>query len=205
MEPSAIEDAQRLALKQLTNATETTIDGFLKEHPALLAGCMNFTMFGHHGSWVVPQQLIRPPSLDEIRGLKPDYLVGGKGSRGYSWFVVELKSPKDKLFTREKSGTISLSSVANRGICQLLRYIDYCSSAQSYLRDSLRLKEFREPKGFLIIGREAELSGDRDVQELSSAFNRMTVGSIEIRTFDALVRSNTGTWVNEGVIVQEDY
>jgi hypothetical protein len=147
-----------------------------------------------------------PPSVaPRDSRLKPDYIVGGKGSRGYSWFVVELKSPKDKLFTRGSAGAISLSSVANQGICQLLRYIDYCSSAQSYLRDSLRLKEFREPKGFLIIGRESELSDDRDVQELSSALNRMTVGCVEIRTFDALVRSNTSTWVNEGVVVEAVY
>jgi hypothetical protein len=109
------------------------------------------------------------------------------------------------MFSRNRAGNISLSSIANRGICQLLQYIDYCSAAQSYLRDTLKLKEFREPKGFLIIGREAELSSDRDAQELSRAFNEMTAPRIEVRTFDALVRSNTTTWANEGVIVEETY
>ncbi len=207
VEPEAIALAQKLALKNLveTNPSETTIDNFLHECPALLAACMNFTQFGHHGTWVVSQQVIRPPSLPAIRGLKPDYLVGGKGSRGYSWYVVELKSPRDKLFAKGPTGSISLSKTANGGICQLLQYMDYCSAAQSYLRDTLRLSGFREPKGFLIIGREAELSADSGLQELSRAFNEMTRGSVEIRTFDALVRSDTSTWIREGTIVEEKY
>lgn len=205
IEPDAIAAAQKTALRDLiqANAHETEIDGFLRNCPALLGACMNFTQFGHHGTWVVPQQEIRPPSLPGIRGLKPDYLVGGKGSRGYSWYVVELKSPKDSLFTRASSGEIYLSNTANRGICQLLRYIDYCSFAQSYLRDILKLKDFREPKGFLILGRGAELENDPDLQELSKALNEMMRGRIEIRSFDALVRNDTSTWISEGKIVEE--
>lgn len=92
VEPNEIQIAQGLALKQLVeaNAGETAIDTFLRSNPALLAACMNFIQFGHHGTWVVPQQAVRPPSLPEIRGLKPDYLVGGRNSDGYSWYVVEL-------------------------------------------------------------------------------------------------------------------
>ena len=205
VEPEEVQIAQKLALQQLiqTNAGETAIDNFLRSNPALLAACMNFTQFGHHGTWVVPQQLARPPSLPEIRGLKPDYLVGGKGSRGYSWYVVELKSPSEKMFSRDQAGNIFLSGVANRGVCQLLQYIDYCSAAQSYLRDTLNLKGFKEPKGFLIVGREAELSNDIDAQELSRAFNELMAPRIEVRSFDALVRSDATTWVTEGVIVNE--
>lgn len=148
VEPEAIQIAQGLALKELieTDAAETGIDSFLRDHPALLAACMNFTQFGHHGTWVVPQQVVRPPSLPGIRGLKPDYLVGGKGSRGYSWYVVELKSPSDKMFSRNRAGNMSLSSDANRGICQLLQYIDYCSAAQSYLRDILKTQRLQGTK-----------------------------------------------------------
>src|SRR5712664_4220834 len=100
VEPESVGEVQALALKQLikTNAGEKAVDGFLRQHPALLAACMNFTQFGHHGTWVVPQQFVRPPALPEIRGLQPDYLVGGQSSDGYQWYVVELKSPKDKLF-----------------------------------------------------------------------------------------------------------
>jgi hypothetical protein len=55
VEPEAIEIAQGLGLKQLieADAGETGIDSFLRDHPALLAACMNFTQFGHHGTWVV--------------------------------------------------------------------------------------------------------------------------------------------------------
>src|SRR5438874_9463033 len=92
IEPRAIEVAQEKALRELiqADASETAIDSFLRSCPALLGAGMNFTQFGHHGTWVVPQQEIRPSSLPGVRGLKPDYLVGGKGSRGYSWYVVDL-------------------------------------------------------------------------------------------------------------------
>lgn len=203
--PEDVEEAQQLALTELvqTDADETTIDGFLRKNPGLLAACMNFTQFGHHGTWVVPQQLIRTPSLPASRGLKPDYLVGASNSGGYCWYVVELKSPASSLFTRKKAGGLALSSVANSGICQLLQYLDYASEVQSYLRDSLKLTGFREPKGFLIIGREAELLQDPNSQDLRRALNQTMAGRLEIRTFDALVRSKTDTWISEGVVVEE--
>ncbi len=117
--------------------------------------------------------------------------------------MVELKSPKDKLFRKDRIGTITLSSTANHGLCQLLQYINYCSSAQSYLRDTLRLKGFREPKGFLIIGREMEFMLDTDLQNMKRTLNVMTSGRVEVRTFDALVRSDSQTWISEGTIVEE--
>lgn len=40
-------------------------------------------------------------------------------------------------------------SAANEGTCQLLQYMDYCNSAQSFFRDHFHLNDFREPRGFL--------------------------------------------------------
>jgi len=200
IEESAVDAAVNLAFSELLDkeAIETDADRFLQSNPALLGKCLNFTNFGHHGIWVIPQKLIDPGISSERRGLKPDYLLGGKSSDGFSWCVVELKGPQDKLFRRANDGrrTISFSPVTNEGICQLLQYMDYCNSAQSYIRDHFKLNDFREPRGFLIIGREAEFESDKQLQELKAAWNRISGGKIMIRTYDALLRSNTSSWAS---------
>lgn len=178
------------------NSGEKEIDEFLKNNTNILAKCMNFTQFGHHGSWVISQQQVRPPQSSQQKGMKPDYLVGGKGSDGYRWFVVELKGSNQSIFT-EKKGSIVFSNIVNQGICQLLSYIDYCSSAQGYLRDSLNLNGFREPDGFLIVGREEELTEDPRKQDMKAAWNRITANRIQIRTYDALLRSHNGSWAEK--------
>ncbi len=70
----------------------------------------------------------------------------------------------------------------------MLSYIDYCSEIQSTLRDQFHLRGFREPKGMLLIGRDKELDDDERKQKLKSAWNRVTKTSLEIRTYDALLR-----------------
>jgi hypothetical protein len=175
---------------------EKAIDECLKENRGLLARFMNFTQFGHHGTWVVPQQQVRPPLTTSQRGLKPDYIVGGKGSDGYKWFVVELKGADQNIFT-ERNGNVVFSNAVNDGICQLLNYVDYCSSAQAYLRDTLRLNDFREPEGCLIVGREDELSEDPRKQSLKAAWNRLSGGRLQLRTYDAFIRSTASSWASE--------
>jgi Domain of unknown function (DUF4263) len=188
--PSLVRPVQEKALRVLvaTRASETAVDTFLRGHPELLAACLNFTSFGHHGTWIVPQQVILPPQLPISNGLKPDYLVGGKGSEGFSWFVVELKSVRNSLFAGSRR-SLRLSTVANRGLMQLLGYISYCSTAQSYLRETLHLTGFREPQGFLIIGSERELEESPERQMARQALNHAFAGRVQIRTFDALLRS----------------
>lgn len=166
--PSEVTEAVRSAFSELLNygAGETAADSFLRKHPALLGQCLNFTNFGHHGMWVIPQKLIDPGATPKRRGLKPDYLFGGRNSDGFFWCVAELKGPNERLFKRSKNArcTPSFSAAANEGICQLLQYMDYCNSAQSFFRDHFRLNDFREPRGFLIIGREAELEYDPQLE-----------------------------------------
>lgn len=198
VDESSVEAAVKLAFSSLLarGATETDADDFLRKNPALIGQCLNFTNFGHHGMWVIPQKLIDPGASPKRKGLKPDYLFGGKNSDGFFWCVAELKGPQDRLFKRAADGrqTISFSAVANEGICQLLQYMDYCSSAQSYFRDHFGLNDFRESRGFLIIGREAELENDSQLQELKAAWNRVSGGRIMLRTYDALLRSDSSSW-----------
>jgi hypothetical protein len=202
--PKVMAELQQLALRELfdKNASETKVDSFLKKNPLFLANAMNFTSFGHHASYVIPQINIRPSNPHQ-KGLKPDYVIGGKNSNGFEWYVIELKGVSDNLFVKRNKGKdIQLSATANKGICQLLRYIDFCAENQTNMRDSLKLANFREPKGFLIIGRENEFE-DEDLQKMKRAFNYMFAGRIEIRTYDALLRSHGGTWAETGSMICE--
>ena len=200
VEESSVATATKLAFSDLlaNGASETDADRFLQENPALIGQCLNFTNFGHHGMWVIPQKLIDPGANPKRKGLKPDYLFGGKNSDGFFWCVAELKGPQDKLFKRgsDDRRTISFSAAANEGLCQLLQYMDYCTSAQSYFRDHFGLNDFREPRGFLILGRERELEDDGQLQELKAAWNRLSGGRIMLRTYDALLRGDSASWVD---------
>ena len=173
------------------NASETEIDGFLRDHPTTLSWCLRNWSTGHHASWIVPQQQIRPKT--SIHGLKPDYLVGGKNSSGISWHVMELKSPAARLFTTNTHGRLKFSETAHEGIFQLLEYIDYCASAQSYLRDSLGLKGFREPRGLLVIGRRSEFD-EPERESMKGAWHRLAGDRLIVTTYDALLASMKG-WI----------
>jgi len=198
IEAGNVSSAVRLAFKELLNEAvgESEVDLFLRENPALLGQCLNFTNFGHHGMWVIPQKLIDPGATPTRKGLKPDYLFGGRNSDGFFWCVAELKGPNERVFKHadDTRHTPSFSAAANEGICQLQQYMDYCNSAQSFFRDHFKLTNFREPRGFLIIGREAELEENPQLQELRAAWNRNSGGRLMIRSYDALLRSTSASW-----------
>lgn len=165
---------------------ETTIDTFLRNNPEVMVNALSFASTGHHGAWVVPQQNVRPPQVNVIHGLKPDYIVGGRSSDGFKWFVIELKGANEKIFSNS-NGRLIFSKTVHKGVFQLLEYIDYCSEIQSYLRDTLQLTGFREPKGILLIGREDEIIQDKYRERLKSAWNRFAP-NLEVRTYDSLLR-----------------
>lgn len=113
-------------------------------------------------------------------GLIPDYLVAGANSDGVTWWVLEVKSPGASIFGRTDSAK-ALSTDANRGVLQLLEYIDVCAENQAYLRDQAGLKRLREPKGLLLIGADTEMTNDRN-RKLRAAWNRVNP-SLQIRTY----------------------
>jgi hypothetical protein len=133
--------------------------------------------------------MVRPPLTAAQTGMKPDYIIGGRNSEGFLWMVVELKGVDQPLFV-QKGKRLALSSYANQGLCQLLEYIQYCNCAQNYLREQLRLTDFNNPKGLLLIGRQSEIDGDPRKKSLRRQINAAFSNQIEIRTYDALVRSN---------------
>ena len=92
--PSEVTAAVRSAFSKLMNdgAGETAADSFLRKHPALLGQCLNLTNFGHHGMWVIPQKLIDPGATPRRKGLKPDYLFGGRNSDGFFGALLSLSA-----------------------------------------------------------------------------------------------------------------
>ena len=138
-----------------TGPSEREIEKFFGENSEVLSMAILMFSTGHHMSWIFPKEQIRPASADPVGGLIPDYLMAGAASDGVQWFVLELKGA-DKLAFSKEGKRVSLSADANKGICQLLNYIDVSSRDQAYLRDGLELTGFREPQGILLIGTHDE-------------------------------------------------
>ena len=143
---------------------------------------------GNHGSWVIPKQVLRQ-RIGIYRGLIPDFIIGGKSSDGFTWCVVEIKGADQTIITASDKDELYFTAEVNKGLCQLLEYIDFCNEHQSHLRDAFKLIDFREPKGILLVGREIELEDDKRKQKLKAAWNRVTNGKLEIRTYDWIIRS----------------
>jgi len=166
---------------------EKEVDLFIRDNPAVLTAALKFAATGHHGAWVLTQQMIRPKLGITKPGLIPDFIIGGKSSDGFEWWVVELKGVDAQLFSY-KGESLQLSDTLNKGICQLLGYIDYCDETQSIIRDQLKLNNFRRPNGLIIIGNEEELESDERKQKLKAAWNKINSSRLEIRTYGALLR-----------------
>lgn len=166
-------------------AGETEIDSFLKGNAEVFSISLDFFKTGHHGAWIISQQDIKPQTSEP--GLKPDYIIGGKSSDGFGWWVIDLKGADDKIFA-DKGNRICFSNKANMGIFQVLEYINYCEKMQSYMREGLSLVGFSQPKGLLIIGRENEMLGSDRRRELKAAWNNLT-DKLQVRTYDAFLRA----------------
>jgi len=160
------------------------MERFLGANPEVLALVTFIYSTGHHAAWIYPKAFIRAPG-GAPAGLIPDYVLAGANSDGVSWFLLELKSPGHRAFVK-KGKHVCLAPEANRGICQLLNYIDVASRSQAHLRDEIELTGFREPRGVLLIGTEEETQ-DEDVRSFKAAWNRMHP-KLEIRSYNSLLR-----------------
>ncbi|SNZ19511.1 Shedu anti-phage system protein SduA domain-containing protein [Cohaesibacter gelatinilyticus] len=166
-------------------AGEREIEMFLTRNREALSMVIWLFSTGHHMSWIFPKAPFRP-SVGEVGGLIPDYLVAGANSMGVQYFVLELKGPDKRAFVKQGK-RVYLSAEANKGVCQLMNYLDYAARDQAYLRDSLQLHQFREPTGVLLIGTDEETE-DPQVRQFKAAWNRMNP-QIMIRSYSALQRT----------------
>src|ERR1044071_4214593 len=160
-------------------ALERDLEAFFNENPSALALALTFFKTGHHASWIIPKRTIRARLKDTSPGLIPDYLIAGANSDGVTWWVMEVKGPGARIFGGTDSAK-ALSTEANRGILQLIEYIDVCAENQAYLRDQAGLKGLRKPKGLMLIGTDSELNDIR-TRKLRAAWNRVDP-SLQLRT-----------------------
>lgn len=173
--------------------SEREVESFLTAHKDVLSMAVWMFSTGHHMSWVFPKPEIRA-SIAGTKGLIPDYLMAGANSDGVSWFALELKGPCERAFGKT-AGHVHLSSVANKGICQLLSYLDNLAKDQAYHRDGT-LIGMRQPRGILLIGTEDEMD-DSDVQKFRQAWNRENQ-RLQIRSYHGLLRQLAGKLENFG-------
>lgn len=177
---------QFLGFKNLieNRASETEIERFLADNQEILALLIFLFSSGHHASWIYPKQNIRPSS-GEAGGMIPDYVMAGANSDGVSWYILELKGANHNGFV-SRGKRVYLSNEANKGICQLMNYIDASARSQGYLRDELRLNGYREPNGILLIGNGDEAENDQ-IQAFKGAWNRMNP-RVQIVSYARLLR-----------------
>jgi len=167
------------------SASETEIDKYLSSNPELLSSVLDINNTGHHGAWVIPKSKIRNKISSEMPGLIPDFLIGGKNSCGISWYVIELKGASHKLFSYSGK-KLRLSNVANLGLMQVLEYMHFCNTSQSYLRETMKFSELSYVDGFLFVGRSSETEEQRR-KDLKASLNKMNP-NLQIRSYDSLVQ-----------------
>lgn len=183
LEKGAFEQLKRLITK---NCSEKEIHSFLDTNRMIFGYLLQTYYTGNHGFDIRSEQEIIPHIKNNNRGQIPDFIIGGENSDGWQWWVIELKGPNDKFFCEKEP--YHFSYIANCGICQLLSYISMSNKIQSHLRDQFRMKDFSNPKGILIIGREDELKANPQKQNIRAAFNAQMSKQFEIRTYDWFLR-----------------
>ncbi|WP_422362515.1 Shedu anti-phage system protein SduA domain-containing protein [Pyruvatibacter mobilis] len=161
---------------------ETTAHNILAKNPIIFEPVLE--RVGHHAMWFKNKPEIRPTLTNGKPGQIPDCLIAGKGSGGVEWFIVELKSPKAKLF--HPGGYFS--SEANKGLNQLARYMAYANEKQGAIRDALEIREFKTPQGIFVIGRRDETDQREDLEQLKS-FWRSQLSNIQIVSYSRLVHA----------------
>lgn len=181
------DDLEKLIFLICKNAGEAEIDSLLRYNLSLLSFTSGFFRTGHHETWIIKQPIIKPSGFVNGSGQVPDYLFAGDNSDGVTWWVVDLKSPRDSLYKKDKNGRVVETAQLASGISQIKEYINFCTKNQGYIRDVLGLTSFTSPYGVLIIGRESELKQDLRKQAYKAQFNHDTQ-NIQIRTFDSFLR-----------------
>lgn len=167
---------------------ESQLHEFLEQNKNIFAFALQYFHTGNHAAYVFSKQQILPKINGVAKGLIPDFIVGGQNSDGIQWWIVELKGADEHVFVEDSSNDLRFSSTLNKGICQLLRYIDTCSEIQAQLRDTFKMTNFREPRGLIIVGTEEEFLNNTNKQKLKAAWNRSHPKNLEIRTYDWLLR-----------------
>jgi len=117
---------------------ERELQKFFERHPNLLVQHLG----GGHGRWVVPQKRLGAEFV-------PDFVVGELSSIGYHWELVELESPRNRMFL--KNG--DYSAATNHGVGQVKRWRAWLTANARYARAA------RDDNGLGLTGIRSNLDG----------------------------------------------
>jgi hypothetical protein len=166
--------------KAIEADSEEAIQRMLTAHPYALQYAIEGS--GHHGTWVFPKQMIKPPGADGRSGLIPDFLVATSSSLGYFWHVIELKKAADQ-FANSRGD--AMSRTANTAVTQCNGYLAHFADYIDSVRGSIGLSELVQPRGAILLMGDARLESDRQ-RERRAQFDNS--GRISVVTYDRIRR-----------------
>lgn len=169
--------ALKRRLKTATN--EEDMQKFLLKHPVFMIQHLG----GGHGRWVIPKKRLGAEFV-------PDFVIGDLDSAGHEWELVEIESPKAKLFTKDGVPSRSL----NQALRQIRDWRAWLTSNRAYAispreENGLGLVDIApNPPGLILIGRRSSLvSADKARRRQLEQDSGVT-----IHTYDWLVELAEG-------------
>jgi hypothetical protein len=153
----------------LVDGSEEAIQKILTANPYLIQYAVENS--GHHGIWIFPKQMIRPPGADETPGLVPDYLVVTRSSLGYVWHIVELKRFNVQFARSDGRG---FSRVGNSAIAQCNVYLSHFQDYIDVVRSNIRISELIQPRGAILLIGNSETENEKQ-RECRANFVRATL------------------------------
>lgn len=112
-----------------------------------------------------------------------DFCYMDPNSSGPEWNLIEIERPGYKLFTKSGNQTKELT----HAIGQVQKWHDWIDSNKSYAEKLMPLIKYQ--KGIVVIGRQSEVINNSHLKNRLKRINYDYRGSIEVRTFDSLLRA----------------
>ena len=151
-------DISEVMLSEVRETIETAnderaIQKVLEKHPEILAQHLG----GGHGRWVIPQMRLGAEYI-------PDFIIGERNSGGFFWHLVELESPRARLFIQNGDPSLEL----RHAIRQVHDWRAWLTQNQNYAsrpisENGLGLVEIHNrTHGIILIGRRTEVRTDNN-------------------------------------------
>lgn len=154
---------------------EQDMQNYLEQNPNILV----HTVGGGHGRWVIPQFQLGSNYVT-------DFVVGEKHSFGHEWLLVELKSPKAKMFTKKGDPTAQLTHAIRQiqdwraWIRKNLGYV-----GRKTVDNGLGLIDIHDStSGLILIGRDTDNDGKNNERRRQMCIENR----LRIHTYDFLLR-----------------
>lgn len=155
-----------------SNAPEEQIHQFLVTHTYFFNG--------------IVRVFSGPPLYSKVKlgsEYEMDFCYMDPTSSGPEWNLIEIERAGHKLFTKSGDQTKELT----HAIGQVQKWHDWIDANKSYAEKLMPLIKYQ--KGIVVIGRQAEVMNNPTLRDRLKRINYDYRGSIEVRTFDSLLRA----------------